>query len=88
MQLISLPVGKSAVVTLLSLPPDTVERLSACGLREGAPIMPVRIAPLGSLIAYRVYGTLLAIRPETAAAVTVKQDGGALGKRPARTGYS
>ncbi len=72
MQLLSLPLNEPAIVTALSLPGETVERLSACGIREGAPIVPERVAPFTSLIAYRVYGTLIALRPETAAKITVK----------------
>ena len=81
MLLSTLPKHQPAVVTGVSLPSAAVDRLSAYGLRIGAPVTVERVSPLGSLVACRVYGTLLALRPETASAITVEGTSGRCGGR-------
>ncbi len=72
MKLSQLEVGKRAKVVNVSLPAAAKQRLSNVGLTAGVDITVIRIAPLGDPIEISLRNFCLAIRRETANAITVR----------------
>jgi ferrous iron transport protein A len=67
MTLAQLPQGESAILERLDLPEDIARRLMELGFLPGHVIVPARSAPGGNPRVYRVDGSEVALRRETAA---------------------
>lgn len=63
--------GQSAVIASLDLPPELAHRLMEMGFLPGARVEAARSAPGGDPRVFRVDGTEIALRRETASRVTV-----------------
>ena len=64
--------GQKGTVTALLTEGDLRKRLRDMGLLEGTPVDCVRKSPLGDPKAYRVRGSVVALRKKDAAAVRVE----------------
>ena len=69
--LASLPVGVSATVAEIRVPPENRGRLLEMGLLIGTPVQLVRFAPLGDPIEIKVRGYNLTIRKHEAEQILV-----------------
>ena len=65
--LAQLPEGEAAVIDRLDLPEDIARRLMELGFLPGHVVVPARRAPGGGPRVYRVDGSEVALRRETAA---------------------
>ena len=65
--LAQLPRGESGILERLDLPEDVARRLMELGFLPGQVIVPARSAPGGGPRVYRVDGSEIALRRETAA---------------------
>lgn len=72
--LADLPSGTTGVLRSLELLPDMALRLMELGFIPGARIMAVRNAPGGDPRVYRVDGSEIALRRETARLVRLRRD--------------
>ena len=71
MTLMELPVGQSAIVTRLHAQRALRQRLIDLGFIEGSEIACLFSSPLGDPRAYRVHGSVIALRARDAANVEV-----------------
>ncbi len=70
--LAQLPQGESAVLDRLDLPEDIARRLMELGFLPGHVIVPARSAPGGNPRVYRVDGSEVALRRETASCLILR----------------
>lgn len=71
-RLADLPEGKTAVIESIDLPRELSNRLMELGFLPGSAVTAARSAPGGDPRVFRVDGTEIALRKETAARLTVK----------------
>ena len=64
--------GETAVIESIDLPHDLSNRLMELGFLPGSPVTAAHSAPGGDPRVFRVDGTEIALREETAARLTVK----------------
>ena len=69
--LTSVPLGASATVAEIKLPPETRPRLMEMGLLVGTPVELVRFAPLGDPVEIKVRGYNLTLRKQEAEQIWV-----------------
>ncbi len=67
-----LPEGAQGIIERLDLPEDVAHRLMALGFLPGVRVRAVRSAPGGDPRVYRIEGTEIALRCETAAQVKLR----------------
>ena len=72
-----LPEGEAAVLDRLDLPDDIARRLMELGFLPGHIIVPARSAPTGDPRVYRVDGSEVALRRETASHLILRPSKGA-----------
>ena len=70
--LAQLPKGQSGILDRLDLPEDVARRLMELGFLPGQVIVPARTAPGGGPRVYRVDGSEIALRSETAARLILR----------------
>jgi len=70
--LTSVPVGQTATVAELKLPPESRPRLMEMGLLVGTPVELVRFAPLGDPVEIKVRGYNLTLRKHEAEQIFVR----------------
>lgn len=70
--LAQLPRGESGILDRLDLPEDVARRLMELGFLPGQVIVPARSAPGGGPRVYRVDGSEIALRRETAARLILR----------------
>lgn len=70
--LAQLPKGEAGVLDRLDLPEDIAQRLMELGFLPGQVIVPARSAPGGGPRVYRVDGSEVALRRETAAQMILR----------------
>ena len=75
--LAQLPEGESGVLDRLDLPDDIARRLMELGFLPGHIIVPARSAPTGDPRVYRVDGSEVALRRETASHLILRPSKGA-----------
>lgn len=80
--LAQLPEGETGVIDRLELPDDIARRLMELGFLPGHSIVPARSAPGGEPRVYRVDGSEVALRRETASRLILKPVTG--GKGPGK----
>jgi len=66
--------GEGAVLERLDLPEDVSQRLMELGFTPGSPIVAARSAPGGDPRVFRVDGSEIALRTETAARLFVREN--------------
>jgi ferrous iron transport protein A len=66
--------GQRCILDRLDLPADLARRLMELGFLPGNEIVPAHRAPGGGPRVYRVDGSEVALRPETAARLFVRRD--------------
>jgi len=71
--LAQLPLGQTAVIDHLDVPPDFAQRLMQMGFLPGAPVEAAHTAPGGDPRVFRVDGSEVAIRRETAERITLRK---------------
>jgi Fe2+ transport system protein FeoA len=76
--LAQLPEGEAAVLDRLELPDDIARRLMELGFLPGHTIVPARSAPGGEPRVYRVDGSEVALRRETASHLILRPTKGIL----------
>jgi len=74
--LAQLPEGESGVLDRLELPDDIARRLMELGFLPGHIIVPARSAPGGEPRVYRVDGSEVALRKETASHLILRPSNG------------
>lgn len=74
--LAQLPEGEAGVLDRLDLPDDIARRLMELGFLPGHVIVPARSAPGGEPRVYRVDGSEVALRRETASRLILKPSNG------------
>lgn len=74
MTLAELPTGQRCILDRLDLPEETSRRLMELGFLPGNEIVPGRRAPGGGPRIFRVDGSEVALRKETAARLYVRRD--------------
>lgn len=67
-----LPTGETGVLERLDLPDDVARRLMELGFLPGHRVVPARSAPGGNPRVYRVDGSEVALRRETAACLILQ----------------
>jgi Fe2+ transport system protein FeoA len=72
--LTSVPLGASATVAEIKLPPETRPRLMEMGLLVGTSVELVRFAPLGDPVEIKVRGYNLTLRKHEAEQIWVQRD--------------
>ena len=72
--LTSVPLGSSATVAEIKLPPETRPRLMEMGLLVGTSVELVRFAPLGDPVEIKVRGYNLTLRKQEAEQIWVQCD--------------
>ena len=72
--LLSLRVGEEGILDRINLPPDDAQRLMELGFLPGAAISAARGSPLGHTRVFRVDGSEVALRRETAACLILRTD--------------
>lgn len=72
--LADLPTGQRCVIDRLDLPEELARRLMELGFLPGNEVVPARRAPGGGPRVFRVDGSEVAIRNETAARMYVRRD--------------
>ncbi len=72
--LADLPNGQRCVLDHLDLPDDTARRLMELGFLPGNEVTPARRAPGGGPRVFRVDGSEVALREDTAAHVYIRRD--------------
>ncbi len=78
--LAQLPEGEAAVLDRLDLPDDIARRLMELGFLPGHIIVPARSAPTGDPRVYRVDGSEVALRRETASRLILRPSNGEASK--------
>ncbi len=71
-RLAELPSGEQAILEKLELPEDDARRLMELGFLPGHPVTPAMAAPGGDPRVFRVDGSEIALRRETAARLFVR----------------
>lgn len=71
--------GEKAVINRLDLPDDVAKRLMELGFVPGHVVEPALSAPGGEPRVYRVDGSEVALRRETAERLIVSRNGGGIG---------
>jgi len=79
--LAQLPEGEAAVIDRLDLPEDIARRLMELGFLPGHIVVPARRAPGGGPRVYRVDGSEVALRRETAAHLILRPAVNGTGKK-------
>ncbi|HYL36555.1 MAG TPA: FeoA family protein [Bryobacteraceae bacterium] len=74
--LAQLPQGEAGILDRLELPEDIARRLMELGFLPGHVIVPARSAPGGEPRVYRVDGSEVALRRETAARLILRPSNG------------
>jgi ferrous iron transport protein A len=74
--LAQLPAGEAGVLDRLDLPDDIARRLMELGFLPGHIIVPARSAPTGDPRVYRVDGSEVALRRETASRLILRPSKG------------
>lgn len=69
--------GRQAVIDALEAPPDIARRLMELGFVPGSTVTAARRAPGGDPRVFRVDGSEIALRLETAALIRLRASGGA-----------
>ncbi len=69
--------GRQAVIEALEAPPDLARRLMELGFVPGSSVITVRRAPGGDPRVFRIDGSEIALRLETAALIRLRPSGGA-----------
>ena len=64
--LADLPAGQEAILDRIDLPEDIARRLMELGFLPGHPVVPARKAPGGGARVFRIDGSEVALRNETA----------------------
>jgi ferrous iron transport protein A len=72
--LADLPTGQRCIIERLDLPEDMARRLMELGFLPGNEVVPARRAPGGGPRVFRVDGSEVALRHETAARLFVRRD--------------
>lgn len=72
--LAELPTGQRCILDRLDLPEDIGRRLMELGFLPGSEIVPARTAPGGGPRVYRVDGSEVALRKETAVHLYIRPD--------------
>ncbi len=72
--LADLPNGQRCILDHLDLPEDVARRLMELGFLPGNEVIPSRTAPGGGPTVFRVDGSEVALRRDTAARVYVRRD--------------
>jgi ferrous iron transport protein A len=72
--LADLPMGQRCILDRLDLPEDIGRRLMELGFLPGNEVIPARRAPGGGPRIFRVDGSEVALRQETAARVYIRRD--------------
>jgi ferrous iron transport protein A len=72
--LADLPMGQRCILDRLELPEDIARRLMELGFLPGNEVVPARIAPGRGPRVFRVDGSEVALRHETAARVYIRRD--------------
>jgi|SRR4051794_32411538 ferrous iron transport protein A len=72
--LADLPMGQRCILDRLELPEDIARRLMELGFLPGNEVIPARRAPGGGPRVFRVDGSEVALRHETAARVYVRRN--------------
>ena len=72
--LASLAVGDEAILERIELPADDAQRLMELGFLPGAAIAAARGSPLGHTRVFRVDGSEVALRRETAACLIIRTE--------------
>ncbi len=78
--LAQLPEGEAGVLDRLELPDDIARRLMELGFLPGHIIVPARSAPGGEPRVYRVDGSEVALRRETASRLILRPSNGKVSK--------
>jgi ferrous iron transport protein A len=78
--LAQLPEGQAGVLDRLDLPEDIARRLMELGFLPGHSIVPARSAPGGEPRVYRVDGSEVALRRETASRMILRAPAKGVGK--------
>jgi len=79
--LVDLRRGEEAVLLQLDLPPDDAQRLMELGFLPGVRLSVAHSAPEGDPLVFRVDGSEVALRRETAAHLTIRRDGPGAGSQ-------
>lgn len=66
-----LPIHRRGTVSSCHADPATVRHLASLGFTEGTEVTPAMVGPCGDPTAYYIKGSLIALRREMAATVTV-----------------
>jgi ferrous iron transport protein A len=66
--------GEQGILERIDLPADVAQRLMELGFLPGVPVMRARSAPGGDPRVYRVDGSEIALRRETAARLFLRPD--------------
>jgi Fe2+ transport system protein FeoA len=82
--LAQLPEGEAGVLDHLDLPDDIARRLMELGFLPGHIIVPARSAPGGEPRVYRVDGSEVALRRETASHLILRASNGAVKVPPGK----
>lgn len=72
--LADLPMGQRCILDRLELPDDVARRLMELGFLPGNEVIPARRAPGGGPRVFRVDGSEVALRHETAARVYIRRN--------------
>jgi ferrous iron transport protein A len=72
--LADLPMGQRCILDRLELPDDVARRLMELGFLPGHEVIPARRAPGGGPRVFRVDGSEVALRHETAARVFIRRN--------------
>jgi ferrous iron transport protein A len=72
--LADLPMGQRCILDRLELPDDVARRLMELGFLPGHEVIPARRAPGGGPRVFRVDGSEVALRQETAARVFIRRN--------------
>jgi len=72
MELTALPIGKPAIIAGLKAKGPMRRRLLDLGMTPATPIEAVRRSPAGDPVAYKVRGTIIALRAEESRLITVE----------------
>jgi ferrous iron transport protein A len=72
MELTALPIGKTAIIAGLNAKGPVRRRLLDLGMVPATTIEAVRRSPAGDPVAYKVRGTIIALRSEESRLITIK----------------
>jgi ferrous iron transport protein A len=81
-KLVNLRRGEEAVLEHLDLPPEDAQRLMELGFLPGARLSVAHSAPGGDPLVFRVDGSEVALRRETASHMTIRREVPATSNKP------